>query len=286
MNKIKRYFKKKEGVTGFFKIFDVDKKPTINVIALSLSCFNDPDFVSPKDVLFEEFMNLDHEAGHAILKHRDKTTYNETSAEAFASLMHIKRFGKNTGFIEQKAYTHSNFVIIQDSLENSVYYTSSALFGVDALSKKIDIEQLSTKDLVWYAENLSVFFCMEDSVLDKINEAYKTPRAVYEENNLSKSDRKVAIAMLKNKNDEYVYRAGKFYLSQPEIKKSLKGMFWNKALATMEEHEKATGFILNPVEIKERETGITGTVFIDWLIEQKARIKEQSSPKNIIKLKA
>jgi len=74
---------------------------------------------------------------------------------------------------------------------------------------------------------------------------------------------------LKNKNDEYVYRAGKLYLSRPEIKKSLKGTFWDKAFASMEEHEKSAGFVLNPVDAPERKTGIKGTEFIDWLIEQK-----------------
>lgn|GEM_PF-3748882 len=293
----KDFLNKNTLALGVFRLFELCELNHINVVALSLKFLNKTNSKSPKDVLFEELETFNHEFGHAII---NEYPYNhffaltESSADAFAALTHIKTFGKNTGFIQKKIYDRNLFVIFGKDINDTQYYTSGIYFSAEYLAKKIDIENLSLKDLTWYAKKVVDGFSVKKDVLDKINKAYEAPRKINVSKTIEESKRwrhclrAVARVMLDNRNDQDIYRAGKLYLSHPYTKKRIitsieeGSYFWKKTFETMEAHEKATGFILNPVEAVEH------TVFKKTLVnknllnkdiseEERQRIKHESS---------
>lgn len=258
--------KNSNATVAFLKGNCLSKEDPVKLINLSMSSINSfKKFYSPKDTLFEEFFDLNHEVGHALLEH-DKKSNPETAevmADAFAALMHIRKFGeKNIDFINKKAFNHSYWVVegIKDS--NANYYTSAGIFAAEQLASKLSLETLPIEDVAWYSKKIGLHYSVSLKNLEKIRKAY-----IGASNNLFSSKQEVdlivAKTMLQHKEDEEIYRAGKLflmrggphlYISSPLT--SLKKRITNKkTLRTfeqlsekMDKHEKETGFILNPAE--------------------------------------
>jgi|GEM_PF-2103561 len=221
-----------------------------------------------------EMKTFDHEVGHLLAG--VSYSRSEFFPDAFTALMHIKRFGKDTDYLQKRPLVRAGATIISG---RTSHYTSSVWFAAEKLSKEVDIQSLSNRDILTYAGVLTSMYQLEEKQLKEIKKAYALPSIVFKA--LQTTPLKlIAKAMLKNKNNEEVYRAGRLVIAYLEPHPSLKGnlrnknSFWKKAFAEMEAHEKATGFVLNPVEAYDKKHS---TDSVKLMIEKKSRQRNRVS---------
>lgn|GEM_PF-7067067 len=203
---------------------------------------------------------FDHEMGHLLVGKE------EAKAESYAALMHVKRFGNKTGFLEQAAFEIAECVTCQTVPEIS-QFSSNCWFAVEALSKEIDISKLSLKEIIDYAELIPEKFEFSAEKLETISNIYQN--CLDDENSLIINN--VINKMHKHIDDDDVYRVGKTILSQPHIKGELKIKF-----EFLDSADKSRGFILNPIEALDKETGTSS-------IKELVAEKNSDTPKILTK---
>jgi len=228
-------------------------KKEFTSLSIAMGKINTPYPAEKHGQEISHILFFDHEMGHLIAG-RDKNLnfhQGECIADAFCLMMHIKRLGNRRRIFAAVAFANASHPILTGSPK---HYTSQAVFAVEKLSKEIDINKLSLKDIAWYAKRIGTKYALPQKTLDKINEAYKYPRSIY--NNAETEKNYLALVMktmLKNKHDEDIYRAGRLLISRSDWHKIIEQNkkiepFWNEALRAMKKHEQETNFILNPLE--------------------------------------
>lgn len=129
----------------------------------------EPNFADDKELSLEEEKNndmiksviLDHEIGHVLsrnevmsdkFKDLDERNFSESVADAYALIMHYKRFGSDSDFAQ-------SFIDIRfDSTSNygnSSYDTVQVLKEIVRLNNEIDLSKVSIKEAVEIAIDIS-----------------------------------------------------------------------------------------------------------------------------------
>ncbi len=218
---------------------------------LSLKDSDDDRYVSDK---FPQEMNkvavFDHEMGHVLVWEawlfNTNAHVSECAADAFAALRHIQRYGDRTDFLEHAAAT-----VAHSGVAGSKIHFASAVFQkIAALQKsgKVDIANLPLEDTVKLAGRIAVDYSFPLDVLDRIRDAYDASPAVGNNDCGSAAESKAIIkVMLKHKDDEDIYRAGKLALGRADVRQSIADACASDAelkdlCAEMAKHDKAVRF--------------------------------------------
>lgn len=205
---------------------------------------------------------FDHEMGHLLIGKE------EAKAETYAALMHVKRFGNQTGFLEHSAFEMSAHATC-NKVSQIVQFSSNCWLAVAALSKRIDINKLSLKDIREYSALIPEKFEFSEKELEKANDLYIFTRD--DEDKLI-TDRVIDV-MHKNIDCDEIYRVGKLVLSQPHIREKLGVKF-----EFIDINDKSRGFILNPVEALDKKTGKDS---IGELIDEKRNFLNKKMTKKL-----
>lgn len=196
---------------------------------------------------------FDHEFGHHLTKEKPLTQHgaeNECSAEAFSALKSAKRFGIDSSLFNNTAYLSAKKVIS----ESHYHYFSAPIFAAKKIAENIDINKLSSDEFIEYSKAIADKVFLGEEKLNSIKKAFGKYTYDYEDYNML-----VACAMLDNKQDEEIYRAGKLFLTSQKLdfdKLAKRDFFWRKTTEKMKAHEEETGFILNPIEAIEARDNI------------------------------
>lgn len=230
----------------------IDETFNFTSITLGRDMFKKPYLANKKhENEISNILNFDHEIGHIVAGKTGRFDFHvgEGIADAFALIMYLKRFGNRKNIFSSAAYSMASHVVLTNSPR---HYTSRVIFAVEKLSKEVDLSKISIKDAAWYARKIGIKYTLDKKILERINEAYKYPRQVY---NSGKDEFLLSVlkTMLKNKNDEEIYRAGKLFISDKDIAKTIrqnckKDSVWLDNLNSLHKHEAIVNFVLNPLE--------------------------------------
>jgi hypothetical protein len=118
---------------------------------------------------------LDHEIGHHVVKNGLGLGHlGESAADAFASLRHIQRFGKETDYF--KFASKASSVVLGLS---PIHYTSNVFDRVRALSAERDIESLSLQETAELAAQVAQESHYDSKTLNKLTRAFLGAASVY-----------------------------------------------------------------------------------------------------------
>jgi hypothetical protein len=114
---------------------------------------------------------LDHEIGHLAVKtgHTSNGHLNECSADAYATLRHIQRFGKNTDQAKAHGDRNARSIVL---FRDAEHYTTDTVQRVRQLSAEMDISGLSLHETADLAEKIADECCLDSETLEKIRIAF------------------------------------------------------------------------------------------------------------------
>lgn len=190
---------------------------------------------------------LDHEIGHHILKNGSRyrgvsAQQAERACDAFAMLRHIQRFGKNTDYAGGCAQERAANIVL---LGNAEHYTTDAILGAIEVADEMgdDIYGLSLRETATLAEKIAAEGPLKNRTLRKIQRAFEPAAEVYKKaNRWDDIPKKCIEVMRKHKNNPDVFKAGKQFLSCPDIKEDMAESaktdpYWQEALDFIQNHE-------------------------------------------------
>jgi hypothetical protein len=187
---------------------------------------------------------FDHEICHLVAGD------SEWAAEAFAALRHRQRFDKTDIF--KHAHSEDAFEII---FRDPRYYLSAVIHRIESIEKegRINIKSLSLQETAKLAKDIARDYALDDATLKKIHDAYQPLRTLIKGGaSEAQAISMIPLIMLENKDDHDIYRAGKLYLSAPDVKAFITATKSGREnLALLEKHEKESGFILNAADAKD-----------------------------------
>lgn len=120
---------------------------------------------------------LDHEIGHIVTAtgKPDKTksaTLHEATADVFASLRHIQRFGRKTGAIEDLLLLRAQRLVSLQGARHPEHFSS---FALEKLLEKLpasNVEYLSPRQTAALARRIAVDHTPADAVVNKLSKAF------------------------------------------------------------------------------------------------------------------
>lgn len=145
--------------------------------AIDPKLYINPVFISLDELRFgrKNLVNsFDRMMAHHIISFPEKLSCNksECAADVFASLMHIKRYGKDIKYFADISKKASLHLIVGDKNK----YTALALLAAEELIKHVDIEKMPRKDIAWYALQLARNYSFDEDRINKIRTAFKPAR--------------------------------------------------------------------------------------------------------------
>lgn len=205
---------------------------------------------------------FDHEMGHLVVKEawpqNSSPHIAECAADAYAVLRHLQRFGNATDIFECAPFNIAEHALLQ----STIHYSSAAIQAVERIRTegKIDIAALSLQDTSRLAGEIGSRYSFAEETLEKIYDAYAPARQFYDlhSRDFNGFTRAVVEVMRQNKDDHDIYRAGKLYLSRPDVKDRLASLKKTEPsffdiFSFMEQHEKDSGFIPNAAEAMDAQ---------------------------------
>jgi len=236
----------------------------INVVSLVVDNVRE----IPKDTSLL-FRTLRHEFGHIVTatKPLKETKYeDEFRADAFCAIETAKELGTRCALFTYFPYLRARKVI--DA--SPVHCTSNSFFAVEKLAAKIDFNKVSDKEVVEFSRVICDKVKIDALELADIRDTFDKVSIDPEHPESS-----IVNIMKRYKDNEILYRAARLYL--PVLGISVEKEYCSNTCLNMaetfkeiKEHEKATGFILNPIEAIEKKQNIN---FADEVIKEvKARI--------------
>ncbi len=199
---------------------------------------------------------LDHELGHHVTPKGAGWGYSgqvkESSADAYAMLRHIQRFGKNTQF----SVTHANRMAKEIVLRgDTAHYTTDTIQRVVQVAKEMDISKLSLRETAALAHKIAGEAHLDEGVLKKIRKAYHPVFLACEEqigdistviDKLYERDkeayklfcRETLAVMREHADDADIYKAGKRFLSYAPVRNFMQKQAKNDAF-----YRDALGFL-------------------------------------------
>jgi hypothetical protein len=205
-------------------------------------------------------MNLiglfDHEMAHLIIEEAEGPPYGhktECTADAYAVLRHLQRFGDTTDIFEFAPAMGAAAAIFY----SPQHYTGAVIQKIESLVKEgnIDIQSLSLEETARLAAKIGTEYALSELELAEIWDAYDAAGKLYKEEKTDWAATIKAIVgvMLEYKDDDHVYRAGKLFISRPDAKDIIADKLssdpeFQDMAARMEQHEKDSGFILNAAD--------------------------------------
>ncbi|MFH1159002.1 MAG: hypothetical protein V1721_09040, partial [Pseudomonadota bacterium] len=188
--------------------------------------------------------NSDHEIiGHLAVKNGHSSLgpahLSECAANAYAALRHIQRFGKETEFFER--FNFADHVVLGFS---PIHYTDPVVERVKQLAAETNISALSLRETAELAGKIALECRLSDETLKKIRTAFLPVAEAY--NKTERIDdavlRKCIEVMRQHTGDSDIYKAGKRFLSRPDIKEYLEDKArtdssWKDALGFIKNHQ-------------------------------------------------
>jgi len=237
--------------------------------------------------VFKERYKADHEFGHlfADFNNEQDQHVSESIAEAHASIMHVKVFGKDTGFIDYEVYLTST-----NALFSSInHYTVPAIDAVNLLKEMIDIENFSLSDIAELANEIAYEYHYDEEDLKDIVKAYEK---VYEEyvptedvHKKEKFMKEIVRTMFENKNSEEIYRVGRLYFNLEETQRDVDLLkkkdfaFWESSFEKMSIIEKENSFEINAALAMDKKRGYSA---IEEIVEvwESSKLEKANKPVN------
>ena len=210
--------------------------------------------------------NLDHEIGHHILKGGYPSgsfwsayQFAESVSDAYATLRHIQRFGKNTDHLGGYGESRAFLIVLNPDI---AHYTTDTIQRAFQIAEETDISKLSLRETAALAEKITDECRINDEMIEKLYTAFQPVYAAVKKNIGGVPDILVKLygrdkeayeffchetlaVMKKHRHDPDIFKAGKQFLSYPAIKK-----FMIKSAKTDSYYKEALSFIENP------ETGV------------------------------
>ncbi|MFH1158842.1 MAG: hypothetical protein V1721_08220 [Pseudomonadota bacterium] len=216
---------------------------TVKMIALNE---NPPSIYLPRYTKEMEITaNLRHELGHYVIKKGrpfdidSRKHLAESAANAYAALLHVKQFGKETDFFEWYGNRASTMVLGGDW----VHYTNDVFERVKQFTEETDISGLSLRETAKLAEKIAIECRLNKKTLEKISTAFLPAKDAYEKSKELNDAvlRKCIEVMREHKDDSDIFKAGKRFFSQPDIKEHLEhsaetDTYWKDALDFIKNH--------------------------------------------------
>ncbi len=222
------YKMQKQGWAGFANRSEYVGGANVNLIALK---GNLPGtFYKSCTKEMRELFVLDHELGHHVTKKGNgwySGEMKESSADAFAVLRHVQRFGKDTLFIKRRGNIVAKNIVLHG---DTAHYTTDTIHGALKVAAERDISKLSLEETAALAQEIA-----DDTVLDvktglKVRQAYfpvyqacrQQIGGVYEVvDKICERDgkaydlfcRKTVAVMRAHASDADIFRAGKRFLA-------------------------------------------------------------------------
>jgi len=263
----KEYMDKHRANGLSYRHFGFDDMLDIKLIALDLNY----KFINYHPNCDKKMMTIsvaDHELGHLVVKNATASSIfttaqeAECSADAFAAIRHVQRFGTNTDWF--KAYNRSSLIVFNLSPD---HYTSAVIQKIEKLTQKQDLSKLSLKETAELAKKISDDYSFSKKALERISKKfyklgkkykdkvdYYNPESTNRWDYLDKKEKSELLEMLtnimlENKDDHDVYRAGKLFLERKEVQDILVELNENTLLGSnlkkMQSFERTSGIILN-----------------------------------------
>ena len=209
---------------------------------------------------------LDHEIGHHILSNGMfslgvSAQQCESAADAFATLRHIQRYGKDTDNAGGEAGRVAHRLVL---CADSDHYTSGSIERAIEVADEIDISNLSLRETVALAEKISrECYFRSDFALRDIVDAFRpvydacktniggvgeiTEKFYGEDKEAYALFCRETLAVMRNhQNEPNVFKAGKRFLSYAPVKKFMMeesatetGNEWKRALDFINTHKPA-----------------------------------------------
>ncbi len=172
---------------------------------------------------------LDHELGHHVTKKGLgylSGQVRESSADAYAALRHIQRFGKHTVFAIDKAERMSANIVLQ---ADTAHYTTDTIERAVRVAEETDISKLSLRETAALAQKIADEAHLGERTLKKIRTAYRPVNRLYRKqigagaagfDDLPAQDgacdlicRAILAVMRDHAEDADIFRAGKRFLT-------------------------------------------------------------------------
>lgn len=179
---------------------------------------------------------LDHEIGHHVVTNGRGQGYHlgENAADAFATLRHIQRFGKETDFFKFSA--KASAIVLGTS---PIHYTSNVFERVKQMSEEMDIESLSLKETAELAAKVAQENHNDPKTLNRLTQAFQGAAKVYFKTYGTKQKitdalydkdkdayalfvRETVKVLRDNANDDDVLLAGQRFLKIPAVRRFIK----------------------------------------------------------------
>jgi hypothetical protein len=185
-------------------------------------------------------LTLNHEIGHLILKNGHPSSevsaqLAESAATAYAMLLHIQLFGKDTDHAGDYAGTRAFLMV---ALSDTTHYVADTVEKVFQLAEDTDISDLSLLETAALADKIATECRMDDKILEKIRNAYlpvneackiqigndeEITKKFYSEDKEAYAlfCRETVAVMKSHPYDPDILKAGKRFLNYPAIKNFL-----------------------------------------------------------------
>lgn len=179
---------------------------------------------------------LDHEIGHHVVKNGLGSGFHlgESAADAFATLRHIQRFGRETDFFKFSAKATS--IVLGTS---PIHYTSNVFERVRQMSEEMDIASLSLAETAELAAQVAQENHYDYKTMDRLKRAFQGASTVYFKTYGTKQKitdmlyakdkdayalfvRETVKVLRDNANDDDVLLAGQRFLKIPAIRRFIK----------------------------------------------------------------
>ncbi len=168
----------RRGWAGLANRYESIAQTSINMVALNEIFLQ--NFYHGREREMWSFLVLDHELGHhvtekgmSMMLHRSVC---ECSAEAYAALRHIQRFGKGTPFLSAEMNRVAYSIVLR---ADSTHYTSETIARAMQVAEDMDISGLSLPETAVLAQKIADETTMGEGVLEKIRCAYKPVQYAY-----------------------------------------------------------------------------------------------------------
>lgn len=173
--------------------------------------------------------NLDHEIGHHIVKNGYPSSnvskqLAESAADAYATLRHIQRFGKNTEFAECCGGIGASRIVLFSDTE---HYTTDTIQRVIQLSEGMDISRLSLRETAGLAKKVAAESRINYKTLRKISNAFLPVQGIYKKTqnrDYTSLCREIVSVMKKYQQDPDIFKAGERFLNYPQTKEFIQEM--------------------------------------------------------------
>jgi hypothetical protein len=113
---------------------------------------------------------FDHEVGHILSKRFGKKTVNECTADAFAALRHIQKFGKDTSFLRHISWFRAHGLL---AYNHKIHFTSPVIDRIIFDSQHQDFSKLSPQQTLERAVKYADQYTPNEKNILKARQAHK-----------------------------------------------------------------------------------------------------------------